>query len=1708
LWKGITWNVRRSTVAVSKKEKKEGKLEYIADLMCDPVQPVDFFMLQEVAAGHNSEPPPDLERVFSLQGRAPPTFLSNGAPEADKHNCYSRSGVAIIVDSSWIVSKVKRHPSGRGIALVADNGRVEVAVVSLYLPSGLDNEVANSQRNTLATQLLEFAAVAVKDHTYFVIGGDLNETRRGTLDRRMGGVKPDRRLPGCSSNTSVIEAFLRGVGSRCADLFRSLRPEEQNFTHYQDSSTSASRIDYLFVPGGVAPYSEQCPNPLWECEVMEKTQHSDHCPVVGRCFVELDGTAAAARGVREQWRPDHPRLDRATPAQLAEIAERCNTETARLIEEWQTTASVDADQLEKMTRALLSVLKTEAVGVLESGARRNNIGARPSMSPLNLARAVKGALCILRHSVKEVRLGGGKLGAPSVIVRGHKVAVGTVRELLGSCPAGLWNLAAWEQFIARELPKAEIALNVAWSESHTRDRDSGRQRMQRLFEEDAQAFIHTYVKGEGARQGPIDSAINPETGERTFDPEVYLGVVRRLVAKPMSTKVKLFREVADSDADAPPLQREDPRPRSTDARVERKQARWWNKMYSRKAKGIPARTFAGLTRPAPTAEVGRALAGASSGKSPGPDGCGIDLLKLVAGGPPGATDRPCLSALAIIVNHCIRLGHVPPILKEGWITLVPKQKTDGSFSKEADEMRPITVLAEVAKLLSRVLAQRLIEVLTKNRHLLHESQRGFIADGCVEQCVGALLDCIEDWKQNPAGREMFVVSYDQRKAYDSVQAYTIRATLERFNMPELFIRVVLSGITDAHSRVRTFHGLTDRFLLRSSVRQGDPLSPLIYTLITDAMHAGLEDNPLFPETAREGGYTFKSHAARLGRRCSVPVRVNSAGYADDAALVATDPVRLAEMHAWMREFFGAHCFAFNVKKTKLLCSNPEIAPPLYSVDGKQVVEPLPAGTDVRYLGLGINLRLNWKATHDSMERAVLGLAERVRRHAMDIPMATMATKQVLVPRLRSGLLFAKVPDSRLEKWDDILRRAVFQGSNARTSAGLAKEALYLASGLPRLSDHAWALRAEEVMVTLNAEYPSSATAWARMGRVPGGVGYDVPPSKCRVVRHVTGVPGAAVFETEAADRAPKPGELLARCRRLREEEGEEWGRRWRPDEIPTLFRTEEKQNPKVGDRRMFYTDGSTGPVRGLPSGSSVIRADGEGQVVGIHAFAVRTSGNNYLAELVAFAAALIQTPLDTDSVTWSDALSVKHAVERGRDRSDDGSLLHSFHLTQRQRILSAARPVMNIVRAVIAVREGASDISHVRAHTGGADVHSRLNEVADAEANRARIEAAETGELPYLLAGEEKVWMSVNGVPVIGSYRRQVLRAAAGKSLARLASMSSQGLLAGHGGRFTSYCAAVAKTRNPHLIRFATLAIAEWLPCEKVCWNKARESDNLGRGPTCKLCGDPVESVRHTLCDCQAAGLPEVRTRAMSRARDLVEGRILVPASGTNEADGEGLEWRGRGHLIPAWFDPSGEATIRVPPGTSQRTIASMRSYDPLAGLLGILPPGLDELLTWEQVGPVHGGLWRRRQLGCIKSLGEEIRRALMWVGVSVWSARCRAMDKWWMAGGAAAVRARANLHAEIGRRAHRKAAKAAARGPVVSRRKPKARPKRQKVGKRTRDALRAAPTSIAANRPRRPPRRCSRDGFFVSFGADADGARDEALERAAGRKLRGCAWY
>src|ERR1051325_6080038 len=94
-----------------------------------------------------------------------------------------------------------------------------------------------------------------------------------------------------------------------------------------------------------------------------------------------------------------------------------------------------------------------------------------------------------------------------------------------------------------------------------------------------------------------------------------------------------------------------------------------------------------------------------------------------------------------------------------------------------------------------------------------------------------------------------------KKKHTTVSKYTIKASLERFDMPEKLIAYILSGLQNATSCFKTFFGLTDDFKIETSVRQGDPLSPLVYICVADALHAGWKNNPLYEQRT---GYHFSN----------------------------------------------------------------------------------------------------------------------------------------------------------------------------------------------------------------------------------------------------------------------------------------------------------------------------------------------------------------------------------------------------------------------------------------------------------------------------------------------------------------------------------------------------------------------------------------------------------------------------------------------------------------------------------------------------------------------------------------------------------------------------------------------------------------------------------------------------------------------------------
>ena len=77
---------------------------------------------------------------------------------------------------------------------------------------------------------------------------------------------------------------------------------------------------------------------------------------------------------------------------------------------------------------------------------------------------------------------------------------------------------------------------------------------------------------------------------------------------------------------------------------------------------------------------------------------------------------------------------------------------------------------------------------------------------------------------------------------------------------------------------------------------------------------------------------------------------------------------------------------------------------------------------------------------------------------------------------------------------------------------------------------------------------------------------------------------------------------------------------------------------------------------------------------------------------------------------------------------------------EKRRLRAAARPMVTTLRRLIRSRPGAVAFTHVRSHSGKADLLSRANDLADARANREREKAAANGDRGQnFLFNEERV---------------------------------------------------------------------------------------------------------------------------------------------------------------------------------------------------------------------------------------------------------------------------------------------------------------------------------------------------------------------------------
>ena len=186
--------------------------------------------------------------------------------------------------------------------------------------------------------------------------------------------------------------------------------------------------------------------------------------------------------------------------------------------------------------------------------------------------------------------------------------------------------------------------------------------------------------------------------------------------------------------------------------------------------------------------------------------------------------------LLTIYETILETGYLSDSQRRAVITLIPKSNNPSSIKN----YRPISLLCVDYKILSKLLSERLKQVLHK---VIHSKQFCCVPGKSINHCNMEMRDII--YYANDVDMELAVVNLDWYKAFDLVSIeFTLKA-LHKLGFGDTFVRWVSILYNGIESSVQINNILGDFFPITRSVRQGCPLRMGLFVVYQEAFYRAI-----------------------------------------------------------------------------------------------------------------------------------------------------------------------------------------------------------------------------------------------------------------------------------------------------------------------------------------------------------------------------------------------------------------------------------------------------------------------------------------------------------------------------------------------------------------------------------------------------------------------------------------------------------------------------------------------------------------------------------------------------------------------------------------------------------------------------------------------------------------------------------------------------
>lgn len=187
--------------------------------------------------------------------------------------------------------------------------------------------------------------------------------------------------------------------------------------------------------------------------------------------------------------------------------------------------------------------------------------------------------------------------------------------------------------------------------------------------------------------------------------------------------------------------------------------------------------------------------------------------------------------LTMLYNIICFTNYYPETWKKNRTTLIPKP---GLELDKIENWRPITISSLMSRIFTSLIDLRIRDAVQQNIR-----QKGFTSENGCKQNIMLLSAALSNCKRNNGGTFAIL---DISKAFDTIPHSIISNSLKRKGIPDKIVRMIEKMYENCTTEIKAKNNEIVKINIKKGVKQGDPLSPLLFNIAIEELLNRLENS--------------------------------------------------------------------------------------------------------------------------------------------------------------------------------------------------------------------------------------------------------------------------------------------------------------------------------------------------------------------------------------------------------------------------------------------------------------------------------------------------------------------------------------------------------------------------------------------------------------------------------------------------------------------------------------------------------------------------------------------------------------------------------------------------------------------------------------------------------------------------------------------------